>query len=84
MLDAGWLLQKVLSLSGLVFALAGVAIFGAHFVRLNGLAARGDSGAVPPEAWRGAGARLGYSIFAVGVTLAVAAMILAASLPGRY
>jgi hypothetical protein len=84
MLDAGWLLQRSLSLGGLVLALAGVAIFGWNFIRLNALVARSDSGAVPPEAWRGAGARFGYLIFAAGVTLAVASTILAASLPGRY
>lgn len=84
MLDAGWMLQKTFSLGGLFLALAGVAVFGWHFVRLNALAARGDSGAIPAEAWRGPGARFGYSIFAAGVTLAVASMILAASLPNRY
>jgi hypothetical protein len=84
MLDAAWLLQKAFSLGGLVLALAGVAIFGWHFVRLNAQAARGDSEAIPVEAWRGAGARFGYSIFAAGVTLAVASMILSAALPNRY
>jgi len=83
MLDAGWLLQKTLSLGGLALALAGVATFGWYFVRLNALAAHGDSGRVPPESWRGTGARYGYSIFAAGVAMAVAAMILGASLPSR-
>jgi hypothetical protein len=83
-LDAGWLLQKTLSLGGLVIALAGVATFGWNFVRLNALAAHDDSGAVPPESWRGAGAWFGYSLIAIGVALAVASIILAASLPGRY
>jgi len=83
LLDAAWLLQKTLSLGGLVLALAGVAIFGWYFVRLNALAAHGDSGKVPPEAWRGPGARFGYSIFAAGVVMAVASMILGGTLPGR-
>jgi len=84
MLDAGWLLQKTLSLGGLVLALAGIATFGWHFVRLNAVAAHGDSGKVPAEAWRGPGARLGLSILAFGVVLAVASMVLGGSLPGRY
>jgi hypothetical protein len=83
LLDAGWLLQKILSLGGLAFALAGIATFGWYFVRLNALAAHGDSGKVPPEAWRGTGARYGYSIFAAGVAMAVASMILGGVLPGR-
>jgi hypothetical protein len=84
MLDAGWLLQKTLSLGGLIIALAGVAVFGWHFVRLNALAAHGETGKVPPDSWRGPGARFGLSLLAAGVALAVAAMILAASLPSRY
>jgi hypothetical protein len=84
MLDAGWLLQRTLSLGGLVLALAGVAIFGWHFIRLNAQAARSDSGAIPTESWRGPGARFGYSIFAAGVVLAAASMILAAGLPSHY
>jgi len=82
-LDAGWLLQKILSLGGLAIALAGIATFGWHFIRINAVAARGDSEEVPPEAWRGTGARYGLSIFAAGVVLAVASMILGGSLPSR-
>ena len=64
LLSAAWTLQKGLSLGGLAVALAGVATFGWHFVRINAAAAQGDSSEIPPESWRGAGARYGLSIFA--------------------
>jgi len=84
LLDAAWILYKILSFSGLALALAGVGIFGWHFVRLNARAAREDSGKIPAQSWRGGGARLGLHVLASGVTLAVTAMILGAALPGRY
>jgi hypothetical protein len=82
-LDAGWLLQKSLSFGGLAIALAGVATFGWYFVRINALAAQGDSNEVPPQSWRGPGARIGLMIFVTGVALAGASVVLAAMLPGR-
>ena len=84
LLSAAWLLHKTLSLGGLAVALAGVAIWGWHFVRINALAARGDTSEIPPESWRGAGARYGLLLLAVGVALALASMVLGAILPGRY
>jgi hypothetical protein len=84
LLSAAWVLQKVLSLGGLAVALAGVATFGWHFVRINAAAAQGDSSEIPPESWRGAGAIYGLSILAAGVVLALASVILAAMLPSRY
>ena len=83
-LSAAWVLQKALSFGGLAVALAGVATFGWHFVRINAAAARGDTSEIPPELWRGAGARFGLSILAAGVALTLASMILAAMLPSRY
>ncbi len=84
LIAAAWVLQKTLSLGGLAVALAGVANFGWHFVRINALAARDDTGEIPPESWRGVGARYGLSILAAGVTLALASTILAAILPSQY
>lgn len=84
LLAAAWLLQKTLSFAGLAAALAGVATFGWHFVRINALAAQGETGDIPPESWRGTGAKYGLSIFAAGVALALASMVLASMLPGRY
>ncbi len=84
LIDAGWLLFKILSVCGLITALAGVAFFGWHFVRINAHAARGESGEVPSESWRGPGARLGLYILAGGVAMSVASMLLAAALPSRY
>jgi hypothetical protein len=83
-LSAAWVLQKTLSLGGLVVALAGVATFGWHFVRINAAAAQGDSSEIPPESWRGAGARFGLSILVAGMALALASVILAAMLPSQY
>ena len=84
LLTAAWLLHKTLSLGGLAVALAGVATFGWHFCRINAAAAQTEAGAIPPESWRGAGARFGLSIFAAGVALALASMVLGAVLPSRY
>ena len=84
LLSAAWVLQKALSLGGLAVALTGVATFGWHFVRINAAAAQGDSSEIPPESWRGAGARYGLAILAAGVVLALASVILAAMLPSRY
>ncbi len=84
LLSAAWLLQKIMSLGGLAAALAGVATFGWHFCRINAVAARGETSEIPPESWRGTGAKIGMTIFAAGVALAAASMALAASLPSRY
>jgi len=74
-------LQKALSIGGLLVALAGVATFRWYFCRINALAAQGDTSKIPPESWRGVGARYGLSIFAAGVALALISMVLAAMLP---
>ena len=83
-LAAAWLLQKLFSLGGLAVALAGLAKFGWHFIRINALAAQGETGEIPPDAWRGKGARTGLLMFATGVALAILSMILSGSLPSRY
>jgi hypothetical protein len=84
LLSAAWLLQKFMSFGGLAAALAGVATFGWHFCRINAVAAQGDSSQIPPESWRGPGARAGMAIFAAGIALAAASMVIGASLPSRY
>jgi hypothetical protein len=82
LLDAAWMSAKVMSFGGLVIALAGVGVFGWHFVQANGEAARGhDNHAV---VWGGQGARTGLLILAGGVAMAVLAVILRLVLPGRY
>jgi hypothetical protein len=82
LLAAAWILQKILSVGGLLIALSGVATFGWFFVRSNAVAAQGESGAIPPESWRGTGPRYGLYLFAAGVGLAIASMLLAALLAG--
>jgi hypothetical protein len=83
-LDAARLLQKTLSLGGLAVALAGVATFGWYFIRINALAAEDETNQIPPESWRGRGAKFGLLILVSGIGLALAAMFLGAMLPGRY
>ena len=48
-LDAAWLFSKFLSYAGLAAALASVAVFGRHFVRINAAASRSELGEVPAE-----------------------------------
>ena len=83
-LDGAWHLQKVFSLAGLGLARTGLSIFGWHFVSLNALASRSDSGQIPAASWRGKGARWGALIFAGGIALAIASMVLSGLLPDRY
>jgi hypothetical protein len=80
-LDAAWMLTKAFSYSGLVVALSGVAIFGWYFVRINAVAARGDTNEIPTESWRGHGAKRGMLVLAVGAGMQLASFIMAASLP---
>ncbi len=82
LLDAAWILQKFISVGGLLIALCGVAVFGYHFIRGNALAAKTGSGEIPAESWRGAGPRTGLILFGTGVGLAVASVILATQLAG--
>jgi hypothetical protein len=82
-LNAAWLFSKFLSYAGLATALAGVAVFGWHFVRINAAAGRSESGEVPAESWRGQGAKLGYRIILAGAAMLVFSIALASALPGR-
>ena len=82
-LDAAWAMTRVLSYAGLAAALAGVAVFGWHFVRINAAAARTDTGEIPPASWRGKGAILGYQILFGAVVILVTAVVFAALLPPR-
>lgn len=83
LLDIAWILVKILSFGGLALVLAGVGVFGWHFVRLNAAAGRSEGDQVPPESWRGRGARMGLTIVAGGAGVQIAAIVLAALLPGR-
>jgi len=83
-LAAVWLLQKALSYGGLVMALAGVAIFGWYFIRLNAVAAKSDAAEIPAESWRGPGAQFGLIVFAAGMGLAMASIILTSAPDGRH
>jgi hypothetical protein len=80
--DAAWILVKTLSFGGMAVALAGVVIFGWYFIRLNAIAAQGEANHIPPESWRGRGAKLGLAVFAGGAGLQLSSFLLAALLPG--
>jgi hypothetical protein len=82
-LNVAWILIKTLKLGGFMIALLGVGVFGWYFIQINGLAAKGDSGEVPWESWRGPKAKVGLTIFAGGIALALLGAFLAAILPGR-
>lgn len=62
LLDIAWILVKILSFGGLAVALAGVGVFGWNFVRQNAIAGQSEGDQVPPESWRGRGARMGLAI----------------------
>jgi len=83
LLDAAWKLIQYLNWAGLAAALAGVVIFGWHFIRINAAAAQGDSAKVPASSWRGRGARFGYVLVAIGAGMQIASFILAVAVPGR-
>jgi hypothetical protein len=81
LLAAAWLLQKTLFYVGLAVTWAGVATFGWYFVRLNALAAQGETDEIPSVSWRGRGAKVGVSIFGSGIVLMVGSMVLWDTLP---
>jgi hypothetical protein len=80
--DAAWILVKTLSFGGVAVALAGVAIFGWYFIRLNAIAAQGEANSIPAESWRGRGAKRGLVVFAGGAGLQLSSFLLAAMLRG--
>ena len=82
-LDSAWTLDGILKYGGLIIALAGVAIFGWYFVRINARAALAERSDIPAQSWRGRGALLGAKILALGIVVQVASFILGAMLPGR-
>ena len=83
-LDAAWILIRILNWGGLVVALACVAIFGWHFVRINAATARGETNEVPPSSWRGPRAKLGFLMVGIGAAMQITSIILAAVIPGRH
>lgn len=72
-----------LKFAGVAFGFAGVMIFGFHFIRENGRGARQGESAVRQKAWRGEGPMKGIRLFAIGVALVLASMVVSLILPGR-
>lgn len=83
-LDAAWVLIRYLSWGGLAAALAGVVVFGRHFIRINAAAAQGDNAKVPSSSWRGQRAQFAYLMVAIGAGMQIASFILAVTVPGRH
>ena len=83
LLDAAWLLVRILNWGSLVVELAGVTIFGWQFVRINAAAARGETNQILHSSWRGPRAKQGFLIAVIGAVMQVVSIILATGLPGR-
>ena len=80
--NSAWALDGTLKYGGFIIALAGVAIFGWYFVRINARAALAERSDIPVKSWRGSGALFGAKIFALGIVVQVASFILGTMLPG--
>ena len=62
-------------------AMAGVGIFGFHFIRENGRSARKGQNAVPSRAWRGGGAIKGIRLLAYGALTIGGSVVVSFLLP---
>ena len=83
MLNDAWRFTQALNFGGVAVAVAGVGVFGWTFVKLNAIAARGETNTVPSNSWRGKPARLALVIFGVGVAMQVLGYTLGLMLPLR-
>ena len=84
LLTIAWIFVRSLSLGGVAVAVAGVAVFGWHFVLINARASRVGMNSVPGKSWRGNGARLGLGMLGVGIAMQLASFLLAAILPNGH
>ncbi len=75
------LLSTLLKFAGAAVAVVGVGYFGYYFIAENARSARRGESAVPVKAWQGAGARRGFSIFAVGGLMLITSFVVALVLP---
>lgn len=71
-----WIVVIVLRFGGLLAMVAGVAVFGVHFVGENARAAKLGDGTIPVSSWLGAGPRKGMRIFALGACMLLCASLL--------
>jgi hypothetical protein len=74
--------STVLKFAGVAFGFAGVMIFGFHFIRENARSARQGESHVRREAWRGEGPKKGIRLFAIGVAVVAASLMVSLILPG--
>lgn len=82
-IDGAWRLTVVLNFGGIAIAIVAVGIFGWTFIKLNAVAARGDSGSVPSASWRGKPALLAVTLLACGIGMQALGYVLAVILPLR-
>jgi hypothetical protein len=82
-LDIAWTLVGFIRFGSLGVVLLGVVVFGRNFVGINARAAQTESGEIPVESWRGAGAMNGFKLVALGFAILAASFLLSALLPPR-
>lgn len=73
--------STILKFCGVALAFAGVMIFGFHFIRDNARSARQGESAVRQTAWRGEGPKKGIALFAIGVVVMLASLMVSFILP---
>ena len=82
-IDGVWGLTEALNFGGVAVAVVGVGIFGWTFVKLNALAARGESSSIPSASWRGRPSLVAATVLACGVGMQVLGYVIAVWLPFR-
>jgi hypothetical protein len=82
-IKAASILYSTLKIGSLIFALAGVAVFGWYFVRANTRAARDVSEKNAGVSWGGNGAKIGVRVLVFGLLLQLPAFLLVVVLPSR-
>ena len=74
-------LSTLLKFCGVAIAVAGVLMFGFHFIRENARSARRGESSVPSIAWRGEGPKKGARIIAAGALALTASLLVSLILP---
>jgi hypothetical protein len=83
LLNGAWRLTETLNFGGIAVAILAVGLFGWTFIKLNAVAARGDSGSVPSASWRGKPALIAITMLACGIGMQALGYVLAVVLQFR-
>jgi hypothetical protein len=70
--------MTVLRFAGIIVIIAGVGLFGVHFIGENG---RSINGSIPRSSWQGAQPRKGMRIVALGAILLSVAFLISLIMP---